>query len=177
MIVWGGTSGVLENTGAQFDPTVGATGTWSATNTTGAPSPRYNHTAVWTGTKMIVWGGLSGTGFENTGGQYDPAGNTWVPTSTTGAPSGRRYHSAVWTGTKMVVWGGFNPAAAPEGTGAQYDPVADAWLSTTMSGAPSPRYYHTAVWTGTKMIIWGGWNGSFINTGARWNPLSYYVKN
>jgi len=23
------------------------------------PSPRYQHTAVWTGTQMVVWGGLA----------------------------------------------------------------------------------------------------------------------
>jgi hypothetical protein len=30
---------------------------WTATTTAGAPSARDSHTAVWTGTKMIVWGG------------------------------------------------------------------------------------------------------------------------
>ena len=41
----------------------------AATSTTGAPLRRNNHTAVWTGTKMIVWGGQSGV-IENTGGQW-----------------------------------------------------------------------------------------------------------
>src|SRR5882724_6527058 len=31
---------------------------WTATSTTNAPTARYGHTAVWTGTEMIVWGGL-----------------------------------------------------------------------------------------------------------------------
>src|SRR5438270_5036421 len=30
---------------------------WGATSTTNAPSARYYHTAVWTGSEMIVWGG------------------------------------------------------------------------------------------------------------------------
>jgi hypothetical protein len=30
--------------------------TWTATSTTDAPFPRYYHTAVWTGSEMIVWG-------------------------------------------------------------------------------------------------------------------------
>jgi len=37
--------------------------------TTGAPTGRYDHTATWTGSRMIVWGGTSGSAF-NTGGQY-----------------------------------------------------------------------------------------------------------
>jgi hypothetical protein len=31
--------------------------TWTATSTTNAPSARADHTAVWTGSEMIVWGG------------------------------------------------------------------------------------------------------------------------
>src|SRR4030095_6732493 len=30
---------------------------WTATNTTNAPTGRFWHTAVWTGSEMIVWGG------------------------------------------------------------------------------------------------------------------------
>jgi hypothetical protein len=58
---------------------------------------------VWTGSRMIVWGGYNGYG---TGGIYDPATDSWAPVSTTGAPSGRVYHTAVWTGSRMIVWGG-----------------------------------------------------------------------
>ena len=32
--------------------------TWTATGTTNAPSRRYLHTAVWTGSEMIIWGGF-----------------------------------------------------------------------------------------------------------------------
>ena len=80
---------------------------WTATTTTGAPTGRYVHTAVWTGSKMIVWGGSDGTN-ANTGGQYDPAANSWTATTTTGAPTGRSSHTAVWTGSKMIVWGGID---------------------------------------------------------------------
>ena len=78
---------------------------WVATATTGAPSARAGHTAVWTGSRMIVWGGQDNSGVLNDGGQYDPVANTWTATTTTGAPSGRYLHTAVWTGSKMVVWG------------------------------------------------------------------------
>ena len=64
------------------------------------------HTAVWTGSEMIVWGGYDGGTFLNTGGRYNPSTNSWTATSTTGAPAGRSYHTAVWTGSEMIVWGG-----------------------------------------------------------------------
>jgi hypothetical protein len=57
MIVWGGSeSGSIGNAGGRYDP---ATDTWVATSTgAGVPSPRLYHTAVWTDTEMIVWGGF-----------------------------------------------------------------------------------------------------------------------
>ena len=69
---------------------------------------RYFHTAVWTGTEMIVWGGFNNGNPRNGGGRYVPRTELWAPTTTTGAPDGRYYHTAVWTGAEMIVWGGKN---------------------------------------------------------------------
>src|SRR5437773_9180346 len=81
--------------------------TWTPTSLTNAPDARSNHTAVWTGSEMIVWGGASsGPTYFNTGGRYNPTTDSWTPTSTTGAPTGRSIHTAVWTGSEMIVWGG-----------------------------------------------------------------------
>ena len=71
MIVWGGVdiTGYL-NTGGRYDP---GTNRWTATSTTYAPFARYQHTAVWTGSEMIVWAGSNCCGelqFLNTGGRY-----------------------------------------------------------------------------------------------------------
>ena len=67
MIVWGGlgNSGSL-NTGGRYN--VG-TNSWTAVNTTNAPSARIDYPAVWTGSEMIVWGGYAGNAL-NTGGRY-----------------------------------------------------------------------------------------------------------
>src|SRR5262249_9123479 len=62
----------------------GCIDTWTATSTTDAPSARSAHTAVWTGSEMIVWGGRDGQfNLLNTGGRYNPTTDTWTPTSTT----------------------------------------------------------------------------------------------
>src|SRR5687767_12130768 len=65
------------------------------------PSARLLHTAVWTGTEMIVWGGADSVGALNDGQRYNPALNSWTAVTTSGAPSARSRHTAVWTGTKM----------------------------------------------------------------------------
>jgi len=85
---------------------IAAEETWTPTATAGAPSLRGDYTAVWTGSKMIVWGGVAGVFPLDTGGIYDLATDTWTAMSTATALAGRGYHSAVWTGSKMIVWGG-----------------------------------------------------------------------
>ena len=81
--------------------------TWTAT--AGPPGDRYSHTAVWTGSEMIVWGGQYGQGitavFLDTGGRYNPGTDTWAATSGINAPTARGLHTAVWTGSEMIVWG------------------------------------------------------------------------
>ncbi len=63
--------------------------TWTATTTANAPVARRSHTAVWTGSEMIVWGGLDNVlGWLNTGGRYNPSTDSWTATSTANAPSG-----------------------------------------------------------------------------------------
>jgi hypothetical protein len=62
MVIWSGTSG-SSNTGGRYEP---ATDTWTATSLVEAPSFRQFHTAVWTGSLMIVWGGYG----DNDGGRY-----------------------------------------------------------------------------------------------------------
>lgn len=137
--------------------------TWDNGSLDDLPDPRLNHTAVWTGSVMIVWGGRAST-VLNTGGRYDPATDTWLPTSTANTPAPRQSHTAVWTGRFMVVWGGFD--GSPLDTGGRYDPQIDKWLPTSTENAPAARSQHTAVWTGSHMIIWGAPGV----TGGRYDP-------
>ena len=71
------------NTGGRYNP---GTNTWTATSTTNAPDCPSFHTAVWTGSEMIVWGGRITAGVFNTGGRYNPSTDSWTSTSTTNAP-------------------------------------------------------------------------------------------
>jgi hypothetical protein len=116
--------------------------TWTATSTTNAPSARAGHTAVWTGSEMIVWGGgTSGPTNLNTGGRYNPSTDSWTATSTTNAPSARSGHTAVWTGSEMIVWGGDNGSFL--NTGGRYNPGTDSWTATQC--ARSPIHAHGGV--------------------------------
>src|SRR5437867_3646146 len=146
--------------------------TWTPTSLTNAPDARANHTAVWTGNEMIVWGGASsGPIYFNTGGRYNPSTDSWTATSTSNAPDARAVHTAVWTGSEMIVWGGGTGGSTFFNTGGRYNPSADSWTATSLTNVPAGRVQHTAVWTGSQMIVWGGVDsGGYFNTGGRYDP-------
>ena len=174
MIVWGGGSGgdFISNRsgGGRYNP---AANTWTGipNSLPNTPSVRSVHTAVWSGSEMIVWGGVgggAGTALRD-GGRYNPAGNTWASVNTIGAPEGRWVHTTVWTGSEMIVWGGYFNGLALN-TGGRYRPAGDSWTAVTTTGAPARRWDHSAAWTGSEMIVWGGYiNGLSLNTGGRYN--------
>jgi N-acetylneuraminic acid mutarotase len=147
---------------------------WQQRRETTPSSGRSFHTAVWTGSEMIIWGGRQGNldAELNTGGRYDPVVNAWKTVSTAGAPAARRLHTAVWAGNRMVVWGG-NDGHDPLNTGGRYDPALNSWTGISSTGAPLARQSHTAVWTDSEMIVWGGINGpTTLNSGGRYNPTA-----
>ena len=150
-------------------------GHWGWLSTQGAPAPRSEHYAVWTGAEMIVWGGQTGEDVGS-GGCYVPATASWSPTSIgANCPASLYEGVACWTGTEMIVWGGRLPDGQTSSSGCRYNPISDSWLPVSAAGAcPSPRYYTAGVWTGTEMIVWGGWasSGAFLSDGSRYSPAT-----
>jgi sporulation and spore germination protein len=73
-------------------------------------SGRTDFAAVWTGKRLLLWGGNAGRGggplvIPPHGLAYDPRTNRWSPLPQ--APlAGRLDPTAVWTGRSMIVWGG-----------------------------------------------------------------------
>ena len=178
MIVWGGEAqtGVRAD-GASFDL---PSNTWTPLRP--APiSPRYSHTAVWTGTKMLVFGGL-GISLDcsqicalGDGAAYDSVTDTWTPL----APSplvARSGHRAVWLQNRMVVWGGAAEGGGALADGASYDPIADTWVALP----PAPlegRLGHGTVATTHRMLVWGGSSeaaegGRYFDDGAMYTPAT-----
>ena len=181
MVVWGGNSYDGSShplgDGGIYDPVLD---TWTSTATNGAPAARYDHTTVWTGTEMIVWGGFNvpGNTWFGDGGRYNPVSNSWTATTGLNAPSARYAHVAVWTGTEMIVWGGYGGGYF--NTGGRYNPSSDSWQTTTTTGAPAGRYAPSAVWTGAEMIVTGGQDSvSYFNDVFSYTPpttLYLYLK-
>ena len=126
-LVWGGwTGGPYENTGGLLSSAApGQGGTWTATATASAPTPRGNHVGVWAGHELVVWGGCGGdscsTIFDD-GGRFAPGkdgSGTWTPIAAQPGLSARRDATGVYTGSSILIWGGYVDAKAPLATGAE----------------------------------------------------------
>src|SRR5205807_4631488 len=92
MIIWGGyfsdTNGDnYLNTGGRYNS---STDSWTDTSTTSVPVTRAYHTAIWTGTEMIVWGDDCTGGMNNyalhPARTTNPTATTWTPPSNTPTP-------------------------------------------------------------------------------------------
>jgi N-acetylneuraminic acid mutarotase len=181
VLVWGGgTTSSDSHDDARYNP---ATDSWRPISTAGAPNPlgRHMHTAVWTGDRMIVWGGhpfqcLSGVCLAP-GGVYDPVADTWTAINGSGSPSARYSHTAVWTGSEMAIWGGRGLDATTLDSGGLYDPVAQTWRAISGPCTPSARVSHTAIWDGNEILLWGGTSAGsggqlYLQSGAKYNPAT-----
>jgi hypothetical protein len=198
VILWGGEETTVSGSG--FDsylkytnPTSAlvyspSTDQWTIIAGSGAvPEGRSLHAAIWTGSRMLIWGGEKAVwagGFGgyytredlNTGASFDPNTGVWTALSTNGAPSNRRGHAAVWTGSRMLVQGGSkNNRGTIDGfgnvelsstnifhNGASYNPLNDTW-SPIRSDSSAPRQaFAQAVWTGSEMFTFGGVGVNYI---------------
>ena len=178
MIVWGGYGAYVTSyqkaDGASYRL---SSNTWKtiAAAPAALTAGRYLHSAIWTGSQMIVWGGYDTT-YRSDGAIYDPSTDTWKAMLASPLPA-RREHGAVWSTTtnEMIVWGGYGSCTGSYcNDGAAYDPVANTW--TVMPVSPlSPRQRPTMIWTGTEVVVWGGYGiaggvAQYFKDGARYDP-------
>jgi hypothetical protein len=122
---------------------------------------RVDHTAVWTGTSMIVFGGSSNTGtYYADAAAFTPgvgaSPGTWA---TLPAPplKARGHAIGIWTGTVMVIWGGAD-ASTGYNDGAIYDPSSSSTPWRTIPAAPIAGREAYGVWSPAtnELIVWGG---------------------
>ena len=190
MIVWGGfgpteyeNDGTLImdfsknlNTGGRYTPQPQG---WASVSTTGAPSARTRHAAVWTGSRMIVFGGRNSTGPLGDGASYDPITDQWSALPATGAPSPRSGATALWTGSALLVWGGDGPTDNLSiSSGALLTFAADGtpagWQPLSTASSPSARRAASTAWDGQRLYVWGGKSleGALLSDGAVWHSQS-----
>jgi len=148
-------------------------------------TPRSGAAGAWTGTEMVVAGGLAspdglrGDAAQVTdGAAWNASTNTWhaiAPMPTTLPDGGQP--TAVWTGREVLVWSSA-PGSTPATNGSEvvlaYNPSTDTWRTLPASGL-TPRQGAVTVWTDHQLVVWGGLsadNTVAYGDGARFDPIS-----
>jgi hypothetical protein len=125
--------------------------------------------AVWTGERLLIWGGTNlyrvgeNARSYDDGASFDPATGAWtlIPPS---ALAARNDAVAAWTGSEMLIWGGNSAAETEEPgalayvDGAAFDPTRNSWRVLPPSPLPpGPRY--VGAWTGEVLVVVGAADG------------------
>jgi hypothetical protein len=185
LIAWGGATQdalaatwVSTNLGARYSI---PDDRWSPMATEGAPPARLGEgSAVWTGTRFVVWGGISGNTIDGPGGgrlecssapydgcmrygdgaYYTPQLDRWTSMSGVGAPVARSGHVLVGSGNRILVWGGHtyqvvngSPSYRPLVDGGLYDPEKDTWIATAAAPFDADHMHDAALWSGSRLVV------------------------
>ena len=139
-----------------------AAGSWSVMRT--APlRPRSFATVVWTGSQLVVWGGVASIGGRlvpvSDGAVWDQATGTWHAMAPSPL-SAREGAAGAWDGHDVFVCGGDNASEHQSSyrlfsDGALYDPGANTWRRLPRSPL-SARTQASATWTGSELLVLGG---------------------
>jgi hypothetical protein len=152
LFIWGGRVRTplprLSNQGAAWDA---AANRWEPLPP--APlSPRQHPLLAWTGTELLVWGGVAAGRPLHDGALLDPATGSWRAMAS-GAPLFRGAPGGVWTGELLMVWG--RPVERHRAPGWTYDPGRDAWTSLSRLIAQERGSPHLVA-VGDAVVVWGG---------------------
>ncbi|WP_433699390.1 Kelch repeat-containing protein [Nocardiopsis sp. CA-288880] len=123
--------------------------------------PRQDHSLVWTGQEVLVWGGHGADQHApfSDGAAYSPDTGAWRSLADSTLEP-RTRHSTVMVGDRMLVWGGFTPthSGGPDGhtarDGAFYDPEDDSW--EPVAQAPEGRSLARGAVSGGHVVFGGG---------------------
>ena len=167
LMIWGGEhqvdSTLLEmHDGALYDPRANS---WSSVSQQGAPLGHATSAAVWTGKRVLVFGGENAAS-SDPWAAYDPVNNVWEPLPT--CPFDDPYITRpffAWTGQYFLI--------LSEGFGIRYDVGARQWSRISSTGAPFASG-GSAVWTGSEWLLWGGLtaNSGPATGGAAYDPTT-----
>ena len=175
------------NDGGRYEP---ATNTWSAVTTANAPAGRWGHTAVWTGSKMIVWGGYGDGVTLNDGGQWNEGDSAPPPpptcyTLTAGVSPGGS--GAVAVNTAQTCTGGFTAGtivslrATPQagrafagwsGSGGVFSSTAANPTTFTVSGNASVTAFFAAAGGGLSVFVSASPSPALVNQSVTFSCLA-----
>ena len=158
VLVWSSVPGTPNSNGREvvlaYNP---STNTWRTLPSSGL-TPRADAVTVWTGTELVIWGGINSdsdfTAAYADGARLDPSTNVWRRLPPAPVPA-RAMATAVWSGHEVLLWGGDTAAGSEVGKGAAYDPRTNTWRALPLSPLRA-KTLPSGVWTGRFFLVIGG---------------------
>jgi N-acetylneuraminic acid mutarotase len=144
VLIWGGATGdgaggqaLID--GASYDP---STDTWGYLPGADVTSGRMDAVEVWTGSKLVVWGGYAGALWQGDGATYDPRTQRWerITAAPPRAELDGRQGVGVWGAGRLYTW--------PDR--AVWEPDGDYW--TPLPEGPVDGEAQLA-WTGRDLLV------------------------
>ncbi|HEY5375698.1 MAG TPA: hypothetical protein VIK01_18595, partial [Polyangiaceae bacterium] len=178
VFIWGGldNSGNALDTGAIYSP---VTDDWvDVSKGLGMLTPRSTATAVWTGSVVIVFGGIDGT--ENLlkdAAAYDPQSKLW--SALPSAATARSQPLGFWDGARAIFWGGTATNNLPIAGADRFD--LTTWAASSKTGDPGQLLAPAVGFDGSIVYFQGGlFNGnnrqdkvfSYTTKTDNWSALS-----
>lgn len=135
LMVWGGRtrSGTPLADGAVWDST---TGQWTAISSSGAPTPRFDVQAVWTGEEFAIFGGSNYQGPMATGAAWRRDTGTWRALPSLAVSSARTSAFSAWTGSTWLLFGGLSANTTPLSDPQRIE-VRPPWYLYRRAGIPA----------------------------------------
>ena len=158
VFIWGGldNSGNALDTGAIYSP---VTDDWvDVSKGLGMLTPRSMATAVWTGSVVIVFGGIDGTGnLLKDAAAYDPQSKLW--SALPSAATARSQPLGFWDGARAIFWGGTAMNNLPIAGADHFD--LTTWTASSKTGDPGQLLAPAVGFDGSIVYFQGGlFNGS-----------------
>lgn len=145
---------------------VGETGEWEVDVSVGELSPapfgtRVDHSLVWTGVELFVWGGSSEgqQRLHDDGAAYSPDTDSWRTAADPDLEARTRHTTVPLQDRRVLVWGGFTGTHSGDEDGltardgAVYDPGTDSW--EPIADAPEARETASATVAGGHVVFGG----------------------
>lgn len=147
---------------------------WHKLEASGAPAPRFGHSAAFIDGHLVIFGGQgTGTTFFNDARAFDPVHGTWTLLRPAGGPPAARYGAGgTRIGTALTITHGFTNTGRFDDTWA----LASRWtdVSPTSGNRPIKRCLHRTAYIAElgRMLMFGGQTDGRPHLGDTWlyNP-------
>jgi N-acetylneuraminic acid mutarotase len=140
-----------------------------------SPPPRQGHAMATLGSKVVLFGGNTSSGFLGDTWEWD--GVAWVKKTPAVSPPPRWLHAMATLGNKVVLFGGCcDTGETGESTffGDTWEWDGVTWTQKQPASSPERRSDHAMAAVGSRVVLFGGWGDRrFLSDTWEWDGMTW----